>query len=126
MILGCITECIGYAGRIISWNNPFSLNGFLINICCLTLAPAFYAGALYFTLGDVVRNVSVSASRLRPRTYALIFIPCDCISLTLQGTGGGLASSASQNNEDVSKPVCHLPENHLEVWSTDFWCRPMS
>jgi hypothetical protein len=105
MQLGCITECIGYAGRLISWHNPFSLNGFLINICCLTLAPAFYAAALYFTLGDVVRNVSVSASRIRPKTYAWIFIPCDCISLTLQGTGGGLASAASQDNESVQAPV---------------------
>lgn len=105
MILGCISEVIGYVGRLLSWNNPFSLNGFLIGIVCITLAPAFFAAAIYFTLGDVVRHVSVAASRVNPKTYAMIFIPCDLVSLILQGTGGGLASVASQNNQDVTKPT---------------------
>ena len=101
MILGCVTEVLGYTGRIISWNNPFSLNGFLIQICCLTLAPAFFTAAIYFCLADIVQHVSVEASRLKPNTYAKIFIPCDFVSLVLQGAGGGLASVASQNNENA-------------------------
>jgi hypothetical protein len=105
MALGCLAEVIGYIGRLLSYHNPFSLNGFLIGICCITLAPAFFAAAIYFTLGDVVRHVSVDASRIKPKTYAMIFIPCDVVSLILQGTGGGLASSASQNNQDVSVPT---------------------
>jgi hypothetical protein len=105
MILGCIAEVIGYVGRLLSWNNPFSLNGFLIGIVCITIAPAFFAAAIYFTLGDVVRHVNVDASRVKPKTYAMIFIPCDLVSLTLQGTGGGLASVASQNNKDVTNPT---------------------
>ena len=98
--LGCLTEVIGYAGRLMMWNNPFDGNGFLIQICCLTIAPAFFAAAIYFTLGDIVRVVSVRASRLKPGHYWRIFIPCDIISLTLQGTGGGMASVSSDNNED--------------------------
>jgi hypothetical protein len=105
MALGCTAEVIGYIGRLMSWNNPFSLNGFLIGICCITLAPAFFAAAIYFTLGDVVRHVSVDASRIKPQTYAMIFIPCDVVSLILQGTGGGLASSASQRNQNVTIPT---------------------
>jgi RTA1 like protein len=105
MICGCTAEVIGYIGRLISWNNPFSLNGFLIGICCITLAPAFFAAAIYFTLGDVVRHVSVDSSRIKPKTYAMIFIPCDLVSLILQGTGGGLASTASQNNKNVTNPT---------------------
>jgi hypothetical protein len=105
MVLGCTSEVIGYIGRLLSWNNPFSLNGFLIGICCITLAPAFFAAAIYFTLGDVVRHVNVDVSRVKPRTYAMIFIPCDLVSLVLQGAGGGLASVASQNNKDVSNPT---------------------
>jgi hypothetical protein len=105
MILGCVTEVIGYIGRLLSWNNPFSLNGFLMGIVCITIAPAFFAAAIYFTLGDVVRHVSVDASRVKPMTYAMIFIPCDLVSLVLQGTGGGLASVASQNNKEVTNPT---------------------
>ncbi len=39
-------------------------------------------------------------SRLSPKTYLWLFVPCDIISLTLQGAGGGISSTRSQNNED--------------------------
>jgi hypothetical protein len=32
MILGCITEIIGYAGRILMYNNPWNSAGFIIQI----------------------------------------------------------------------------------------------
>jgi hypothetical protein len=32
MLLGCASEIIGYIGRIMLYNNPFSFQGFLINI----------------------------------------------------------------------------------------------
>jgi RTA1 like protein len=98
--VGCAAEVGGYAGRIISHYNPWDENGFLIQICCLTIAPAFFAAAIYFTLGDIVTAVSPRSSRIRPAGYAAIFIPCDVISLILQGTGGGMASVTSQNGED--------------------------
>ena len=52
-----------------------------------------------------MRHVSVDASRVKPGTYALIFIPCDVVSLILQGTGGGLASSLSQSGQEVTAPT---------------------
>lgn len=32
MILGCVSEVAGYAGRILLYYNPFSFNGFMIQI----------------------------------------------------------------------------------------------
>jgi hypothetical protein len=32
MIAGCISEIIGYVGRIMLYNNPFSFEGFMIQI----------------------------------------------------------------------------------------------
>lgn len=32
MMLGCASEIIGYIGRIMLWNNPFSYPGFMIDI----------------------------------------------------------------------------------------------
>ena len=32
MVIGCLSDIIGYAGRIVLRNNPFSFNGFLIQI----------------------------------------------------------------------------------------------
>ena len=32
MVIGCISEIIGYAGRLMLYYNPFSFNGFLMQI----------------------------------------------------------------------------------------------
>ncbi|KMU77225.1 RTM1 protein [Coccidioides immitis RMSCC 3703] len=100
VILGGICEVVGYVGRILLYDNPFSQDAFLIQICCLTIAPAFYSAAIYFCIADIVKLLGPEASRLKPHHYAWIFIPCDVISLILQGAGGGIASVASQENED--------------------------
>lgn len=66
---GCICEVLGYAGRLMMHPNAFNLNGsanspitrgsvtkslqdcrFLIQICLLTIAPAFYSAAIYICL----------------------------------------------------------------------------
>ncbi len=65
-ILGCITEVVGYVGRILLHKDPFSFNDFLIQVSmlnclrslvaradvlvCLTLAPAFFCASIYVTL----------------------------------------------------------------------------
>lgn len=100
MILGCLTEVIGYVGRVLLADDPFSQNGFLIQICCLTLAPAFFSASIYFCLADIVRLFGEEASWIKPQHYAWIFIPCDLVSLILQGTGGGLASVAADKGTD--------------------------
>ena len=30
---GCVSELIGYGGRVMLWENPFSFTGFLMQIC---------------------------------------------------------------------------------------------
>ncbi|KAG4221434.1 hypothetical protein PC116_g30090, partial [Phytophthora cactorum] len=42
MVLGLICEILGYAGRIMSWQNQWSENGFLMQICG-AIAPSVYA-----------------------------------------------------------------------------------
>ncbi|PGH02766.1 hypothetical protein GX51_04500 [Blastomyces parvus] len=106
ILLGCIGEIIGYVGRLIMYNNPFSINGFLIQICALTIAPAFFTAAIYFCIADIVRLFGCGGtSRLKPKQYAWIFIPCDIISLVLQGLGGGVASVATRRQEDGTAGV---------------------
>lgn len=70
MSWGCICEVLGYIGRLMMHPNAFNLNGsvsdglqierlcgldllgcrFLIQICCLTIAPAFFSAAIYLCL----------------------------------------------------------------------------
>ncbi len=53
MVIGCIGEVAGYAGRILSWENPFGQTGFLMQICSLTIAPAFFAAAIYLCISKM-------------------------------------------------------------------------
>lgn len=50
MILGCISETIGYVGRLLLWKNPFSFPGFMLQVTCVAGAPVFYTAAIYITL----------------------------------------------------------------------------
>jgi hypothetical protein len=80
---------------------------FMIQICCLTLAPAFLAAGIYFTLSRIVTVFGPKNSRLPPQWYPRIFIPCDILALALQSAGGGIASSADDDQKaaDLGKNV---------------------
>ncbi|KAF2430805.1 RTA1 like protein family [Tothia fuscella] len=100
MLCGSVLEVLGYVGRVMSYHNPFGETGFLLQIICLTIAPAFYAAGIYFCLSRIVETFGAENSRLRPILYPRIFITCDFLSLVLQAMGGGMASAASHADKD--------------------------
>ncbi|KAJ8096426.1 RTA1 like protein-domain-containing protein [Lipomyces tetrasporus] len=101
LLLGLAFEILGYVGRILSWKNQWQDTGFLMQICCLTIGPAFISAGTYLCLRRIVYTFGPTNSRLAPEWYTRVFIPCDVISLVLQAVGGALASIASQNNDSV-------------------------
>ncbi|OTA95388.1 hypothetical protein M434DRAFT_393779 [Hypoxylon sp. CO27-5] len=101
MVLGLVSEILGYVGRIMSWDNQWSENGFLMQICCLTIAPAFLAAGIYLCIRRIVFAFGPENSRIPPKYYTRIFIPCDIISLILQAAGGGLASAAFHSGDST-------------------------
>ncbi|KAF3920450.1 hypothetical protein ABW20_dc0105213 [Dactylellina cionopaga] len=103
MTLGGILEVVGYIGRVGGAKDPFmGLGGqaFLIQICCLTIAPACYAAGIYLCLARIVVAFGSDISRIKPRWYTYIFITCDILSLVLQSIGGAMASTA--NNDQAA------------------------
>lgn len=60
----------------------------------LTIGPAFLTAAIYLCLGRIIVVYGSHISRLRPRSYTIIFMTCDGISLALQSAGGAIASIA--------------------------------
>ncbi|KAJ5517772.1 RTA-like protein [Penicillium expansum] len=94
MALGCIGEMIGYAGRVLLYQNPFSFDGFIIEICCITISPVFFAAAIYVSLANVSNFLGPEACRFPVKTYVWVFVPCDIVSLILQAVGGALSSSS--------------------------------
>lgn len=102
MILGVLCEILGYAGRIMAWKNQWIDKGFLMQICCLTIGPAFLAAGIYLSLRKIVYAFGADNSRIRPEMYTRIFIPCDLVSLVLQAIGGAMASILSTNGKDTT------------------------
>jgi len=98
MVCGLILEVIGYAGRILLHYNPFDFNNFLLYLIPLTIGPAFLSGSIYLCLIRIVVVYGQNISRLRPRTYAIVFMTCDFFSLILQGAGGGISATADTVN----------------------------
>lgn len=72
LMLGLICEVLGYAGRVISSHNPWDENGFLIQICCLTIGPAFMAAGVYLCLRRIVAAFGPENSRIPPAYYTRI------------------------------------------------------
>jgi len=80
MVWGCVTEIIGYGGRILLWQNPFSFGGFMIQISeygtngscwedladpiavCITLGPTFFSAAIYLTLSKMYASYPTRSS----------------------------------------------------------------
>lgn len=109
MASGVALEVVGYIGRIMSWKNQWAEPGFLMQIVCLTIAPAFMAAGIYLCLRRIVYAFGPENSRIKPESYTRIFIPCDLLSLLLQAAGGGMASAASHANKNPAKG------NHIMV-----------
>jgi hypothetical protein len=107
MGFGCLGEAIGYVGRIILHNNPWSGTGFDTQICCLIIAPAFLSAAIYLTLKHLVLALSPDLSPIPARFYTYIFIACDFLSLVLQGAGGGIAATANpgSNGQNIGNDL---------------------
>lgn len=106
MSVGCGGEALGYVGRILLEDNPWSEVAFNIQICCLIISPAFIAAGIYLTLKHLVICFGEEHSYIKGRYYTWIFISCDLLSLTLQGAGGGIAASAeTDSNQSVGNDL---------------------
>lgn len=92
----------GYVGRIKLHYNPYDNTGFMIQICCLIMGPAWVTAGIYLTLKHLVKAFGRQYSYLRPKYYTWLFIGCDVFSLTLQAAGGGLASGANGNPSQLN------------------------
>ncbi|EGX50001.1 hypothetical protein TWF173_007649 [Orbilia oligospora] len=100
MSLGGLLEVVGYIGRVGGSSDPFNgLGGqsFIIQICCLTVAPACYAAGIYLCLARIVIAFGEDISRIKPRWYTYIFVTCDLVSLITQSAGGAIASTSNDH-----------------------------
>ncbi|KAF7553135.1 hypothetical protein G7Z17_g3864 [Cylindrodendrum hubeiense] len=100
LTIGCLALVLGYLGRIGIYLQPFNAIPFQVQVCCLIIAPAFNSAAIYLMLRHIVWLFGPEWSLLKPKQYTVVFITADLISLILQGTGGGLAATAANDDKD--------------------------
>ncbi|KID97256.1 RTA-like protein, partial [Metarhizium majus ARSEF 297] len=131
MVLGLVLEVIGYVGRLQMHNDPFKMDPFRIYLICLTIGPAFLSAAIYLSLSRLIEAHSAYLARFAPRTYTIIFVTCDVVSLVLQATGGALAASNGDSNlkqTGVNVMIAGLSFQVASlltfiILSVDFWWR---
>jgi hypothetical protein len=99
MVLGCLTEIIGYIGRVLQYDNPFDFSYFMMQIVCLTIAPVFYTASIYVTLSQTIVFLGPELSRFKPQLFYWIFIPFDLVCLVLQAVGGAMSTEAGDGND---------------------------
>ncbi|PVH79609.1 RTA1-domain-containing protein [Cadophora sp. DSE1049] len=104
MVGGLVLEVLGYANRIRMHYNPFPKMPFILQLVGLTIGPAFLSAAIYLCLGRIIVVYGQHISRLKPRSYTIIFMSCDLVSLILQSAGGAMASIAD-TQEDTDRGV---------------------
>lgn len=101
-ICAAILEVIGYAGRVWSHYNVFQMDPFLMQMVCLTIAPVFTMGGIYYQLAKMIEIYGHRFCLLpSPMAYSYIFIAFDIVSLVVQAAGGGVAGSETTAGEDV-------------------------
>ncbi|KAF7364297.1 hypothetical protein MSAN_01089600 [Mycena sanguinolenta] len=94
-VLCGVGEVIGWSGRLWSSITPIDDTPFTIQISSTIIAPTPLLAATFIIMARVIEQLGTSYSRLTPMWYTIVFLPCDIISLVVQGIGGGMASSAS-------------------------------
>ncbi|CAF3896312.1 unnamed protein product [Adineta steineri] len=102
LVIGGITEIIGYAARIYSWHDDTSLDAFLAQTVTLIIAPSFFSAALYVVFGQIIIIVGRQYSCIPPLVYTVVFVIADLISLIIQAIGGGQAATAARTNSDTT------------------------
>lgn len=99
---GCGLAFAGYLARTCSVNHEDLVNPFLVQIICLTIAPAFLMAGVYYVLGRVLIVHGTHFSMLQPRWFSYIFVSCDVLSLVIQAAGGGMAAEAVLDYQDTA------------------------
>ncbi|KAJ7615912.1 RTA1-like protein [Roridomyces roridus] len=87
-------EIVGWIGRAWSSRSPLKFPPYEMQIICTIMGPTPLAAANFIILGYIITRLGSQYSRLSARTYAILFLCCDFISLVIQGIGGGMAARA--------------------------------
>ncbi|KAG8910932.1 hypothetical protein FRC01_006041 [Tulasnella sp. 417] len=76
------------------------------SICSTIIAPSFMTAAMFIIMGRIIGLVGEEYSRLRPRTYSILFVTADFAALIVQSVGG--AAAAMADTHEASEKGSHV------------------
>ncbi|KAM0270420.1 hypothetical protein ACHAQH_009455 [Verticillium albo-atrum] len=99
LAIGTSFEIMGYAARIAMSYNPWSYEGFVIQLLMLILGPTLVAASISVTFKHLVLWYGPQWSFIKPRLYPWVFVGTDFFSIVIQAAGGGVSSVATDGEE---------------------------
>ncbi|KAM0330813.1 hypothetical protein ACHAQA_003768 [Verticillium albo-atrum] len=99
LAIGTAFEIMGYAARIALSYNPWSYEGFVIQLLMLILGPTLVAASISVTFKHLVLWHGPQWSFIKPRLYPWVFVGTDFFSIVIQAAGGGVSSVATDGEE---------------------------
>lgn len=102
MIVAIIAACgelAGWIARTYGHTDPFDRNGYIAQIVCLILSPAFISAVNYMAFQNVMDVFGHKWSRIPRKWYVIGFCCGDFASLVVQAVGGALSAEATTEPE---------------------------
>ncbi|KAH6896528.1 RTA1 like protein-domain-containing protein [Thelonectria olida] len=94
-IIGGLFEVVGYCARAAAKDKTDQLMPYVIQSIFILLAPALFAASVYMVLGRLIRSLGAERHSIVPiRWLTKIFVCGDVVSFLVQGTGGGIMTTA--------------------------------
>jgi len=91
--LGGIMEVVAFAAMIYTTQN-MTLNGYIIYLVCVLVAPTVLAASDYALAGHVMLRGEARVACFTPAVTKYLFLTCDIIAFFTQGVGGVVVGSA--------------------------------
>lgn len=99
LAIGTIFELMGYAARIALSQDPWSYDGFVIQLVMLILGPTLVAASISVTFKHLVLWYGREWSFIKPVLYPWIFVGSDFLSIVIQAVGGAVSATATGGEE---------------------------
>ncbi|CBQ72726.1 conserved hypothetical protein [Sporisorium reilianum SRZ2] len=98
-IVAAAGELAGWIARTYGHVDPFDWSGYVTQIICLILSPAFISAVNYVAFQNVMDVFGSKWSRIPRKYYVIGFCIGDLCSLVVQAVGGALSAEAETPSE---------------------------
>ncbi|CAD0086263.1 unnamed protein product [Aureobasidium vineae] len=99
---GTILELVGWIGRTVAHSCSYSGEVNTMQIASLIMGPAYTQSGVYIALWMIVKILGREVLPVPPKLYLLVIFSVDCVCLSLQAIGGGLAGAAFDQGTSTS------------------------